>query len=188
MQETDTTRDYLTDNDIMRITEEGLEQGRTRQDILEELLLRHDRKEYLAQIIARVADPALKRRYKGPNRVLVILLIALGALNVAMALLAILSRTRHLSAFDAPGIPLLMSLFLPGVHKMRAPIHKPLALLSLVGVLHASRLTKAYPTWGLLNIALLLTIGGLSYYLGPGLFPNAGFMGPHKDENGNCVL
>jgi len=188
MAKADTTRDFLTDNDIMRITEEGLDQGKTKQEILEELSLRHDRKEYLAQIITRIPDPALKRRYKAPNQVLVVLLIVLGMLNLGMLLLAIFSRARHLSAFDAPAIPLLMMLFVASLHKMRSPVHRPLALISLVGILHASRLMPVHPIWSFVNIALLITIGGLLYYIGPRLFPNAGFMGPRKDENGNYVL
>lgn len=47
-----TTRDYLTDKDILRITKDGLDHGRTRDEILDELLLRHDSREYLEQVMA----------------------------------------------------------------------------------------------------------------------------------------
>ena len=97
----DSTPDYLTDKEIVRITKERLDQGKTKQEIVEELLLRHDRKEYLEQIVGRIPDAETRVKYRVPNKVLAVLMNLVCSVNIVLPLYYLMNGKSY-SVIDHP--------------------------------------------------------------------------------------
>jgi hypothetical protein len=185
----DSVNPSLTPKEIIKVTEETLERGRSKQQVLDDLSRgqQFHSREYLAQIISLVPDAELRQRYRVLNRALFGLLLFAAGLCLAEGILLFsrgLSRPGGTAFF---GFFVILS-FAPQVRQMRGSIYRPLGLLSLmITVGLASRLSTFSP-W---NLPVILSFGAtsiLAFYLGSSLFPHRGFMGTKKDPNGNWML
>lgn len=172
MPKDDSTRDYLTDKEIVRITKERLGQGRTKQEIVEELLLRHDRKEYLEQIVARIPDAETRVKYRVPNRVLAVLMNLVCSVNIILPLYYLMNgKSYSLRVLD----PLLALIFLSltfAVYRMdNIGTYQVIGILGLVGALRSTQFFSDQVLWGIANVLLFCTISWLGFYLTDRLQP-----------------
>jgi hypothetical protein len=163
-------KDFVTLKEILRITREGLGKGRTRQEIYEELLPRHDRKEYIAQIIASIPEPELKAQYRAANLVLVILLGLIFVSNLLLPLLGFILRKAYPPWVLTSSFALVCTLSAPEVYRMSdLHIYGAVGWLTLVGVAGAVPLIGEHAVWALANLALFGLTSGLAFYVGRGL-------------------
>jgi len=179
----------LARKEILRIIEEELERGQSKQQVLDDLSGRQQfySRESLAQIISLVPDPELRRRYEALNRVLFGLLLLMAGLCLAAGIM-FFSRGRSLSGGTAFFGSFIVLCFVHDVRQMRGNIYWPLGLLSLAATARiAVRVSTLFP-WNLLITLSLGAIAILAFYLGGSLFPHRGFMGIKKDQDGNWLL
>ena len=182
MPQDDSTRDYLTDKEIVRITKERLDQGKTKEEIVEELLLRHDRKEYLEQVVAGIPDVATRVRYKVPNKVLALSMNLVCSLNIVLPLYFFMNgKSYSLRALD----PLLALIFLSctfDVYRMdNTRIYGAIGILGLVGALQSTKFFADKALWGVANVILFGLTSWLGFYLAQHLEPGQPSKAPADD-------
>jgi hypothetical protein len=176
------TKDFLTDRDISRITREALDEGRTKQDVYEELCQRHDSKEYLAQVIARVPEVEARAKCKIANSILAALMNFVCSVNVVLPLLYMVNGTVYRWRVVDPLMGLLLLLLTFDVYRMNSyKIYTPVALLRLIGVLQATKLFSVQALWGVANVLLFGAISILSLHIGGCLRSDWAPMAPTKD-------
>ncbi len=188
MQADGAERKRLTERDIVPLTREGLGQGKTKQQVLEELAPRFYSREHLAQLISTVPDVELARAYARTNQALVSMMIITNASHLGLLLLGVLSQGfPRFMVFDHI-IPLMALFFTRGIRRMTGGFYIFVGLASLTGVLDSVRLVRINPVWSFVDLVLFTTTAILSFRLGGRLFPHRGWSGPRKDENGNYLL
>lgn len=188
MQKDDDAGQYLTERDVLRLTKEALDQGRTKQQVFEELSPRFYSKEHLAQLISTIPEVELRKTYRGTNQALVVVMVLAGASHLVLLLLTVHSKGRSAFTLFNPVIALLVVFLTRRIYQMSGGVYVPVGLLSLIGVLDTIGLVPTNPLWSLVDIALFITTAILSFHVGGHLFPHRGWIGPLKDENGNYLL
>jgi hypothetical protein len=178
----------LTRKEILAITEDRLEQGWSKQQVLEDLRQhqRYHSEEYLAQIVATVPDVELRRRYTTLNRVFFGLLVFVGGLHAVGSIATLFTSRRDWDALSVALFALMMLGQAKDLWRMRANAYMVLGWLSIVVMGQAVLLRL--PLWSLLSVALLGTTSALSFHLGGCLFPHRGLGGIKKDEDGKWML
>jgi hypothetical protein len=158
--------DFITDKDIVRITRDELDQGRTKQELYEELSQRYDSKEYLAQIMSRVPETEARAKYGIANGVLVVLLGLVCMLNLIVPLVCMIRGIDYRLRVLDPVMALILLWLASEVRRMRSSgIYTPIALLSLAGVLQAVSLFRTHFLWGVASVLLFGATSVLSFYL-----------------------
>lgn len=182
MPNDNTTPDYLTDKEIVRITKERLDQGKTKQEVVEELLLRHDRKEYLGQIVARVPDAEARARYRVPNKVLALSMNLVCSLNIVLPLYCLMNGKSYSLRVLDPILALLFASLTFSVYRMDdAGIYKAIGFLGFAGALQSMKLFSDQVLWGLANVLLFGVISWLGFYLAEHLRPGQPATAPTDD-------
>jgi hypothetical protein len=170
MPEGEAGKDFVTQKEIERITREGLDKGRTKQEIYEELLPKHDRKEYVAQIIARIPEAEARAKYKAANLVLVALLALIFISNLVLPLLSVILRR----TYPPPALNPIFTLICTGcalpIRRMsRRGDYIVVGLLTFVGILGTVTLFAEHTAWGFANLAFFGVASVLSFCIGEGL-------------------
>lgn len=177
-----TTPDFLTEKEIVRITKEKLDQGRTKQEVVEELLLRHDRKEYLEQIVARVPDAEARARYRVPNKVLALSMNLVCSLNIVLPLYFLMNGKSYSLRVLDPILALVFASLTVSVYRMdNTGIYKAIGLLGLVGAVQSTRFFADQALWGVANVLLFGVISWLGFYLAEHLQPSQPATAPTDD-------
>lgn len=164
-------------------------QGKTDQEIYNELAESYYDKKGLALLITATVTPELKEKYSALNKVL----LALLALSVIFKLLAVFTISMDL------GEPwfLIMLLFAPLINlyfiyeiaRYNAPVYRFCGLLIIVGAMQSIGKTKELDATSIIiTIAFAAAIAGLSFYLDNNMFPNYRPNNLQKDSNGEYVL
>jgi hypothetical protein len=178
----------LTEREIVPLTREALDQGRTKQQVFEELAPRFYSREHLAQLISTVPDVELRKRYARTNRILVILTVVTNTSHLGLLALGVLAQGfPQFLVFDHT-IPLIALFFVRGLQRMRGGVYIPAGVAALIGILDSVRLVRINPWWSCMDLVLFTTTAVLSFRVGGCLFPQRGWSGPRKDENGNYLL
>jgi hypothetical protein len=188
MREDSVKRRRLVEEDIVPLTKEALEQGKTKQQAFEELAPRFYSREHLAQLISTVPHVELRRTYARANQVLVVMMVLACAVHFLLLLTTVLANGFSAFALVNSTGPLLLVFLTRRIYAMSGGVYEAVGGLALVSVLGADGLVRFSPLWSFANIALFTMTAILAFYLGEHLFPNRGWAGPRKDEDGNYLL
>jgi len=185
MRKDDTAREFLTDKDILRITRDALDEGRTKQEVYVELSRRHDRKEYLAQIMSKVPEAEARAKHKAANKVLGILMNLVCSLNIVLPLFCMINGTKYRLRVLDPVLALIFFWLTFLVYRMNdASVYRLIGLIGVVGLLQSMKLYSVQLLWGFASVLLFGTISILSFYLGDRLRSDWTPDAPAEDDQG----
>lgn len=173
--------------EIQRRIENQLHQGKSRQEILEDLSKEYFDPSTLARFVATTADQATKVRYKALNTILLGLLgiTILGKLTLGASLMSQSGGTAFPLVMLLPLINIWLAV---EVSKYRGYIYKILGLITIASLLQTIDKYGGEGVWLLADLGIGIAIAGLAFYLGNKMFPNYGLFGPKKDKNGDFLL
>ncbi|NVO09785.1 MAG: hypothetical protein HXX16_07485 [Bacteroidales bacterium] len=173
--------------EVLKTLKLRLSEGKTRQEILEELSEQYFDRKSLSIFIASTPDQKTIDKYKILNNILLLLLL----LSIAAKTIVGIVLLSSISIFLIPFVfifSLVNIFFTIEVSKFKGYIYNILGILTLAGILKLLSNFDVYGKGILIDVAIGLVIALLSFYLGRKMFPNYGLFGPKKDANGNMML
>lgn len=173
--------------DVLKTLKLGLSEGKSRQEILDELSEQYFDRKTLSTIIAMTPDQKTIDKYRLLNNLLLLLLL----LSITAKTIIGIVLLSSISIFLIPFVfifSLVNILFTIEVAKYKGYIYNILGILTLAGLLKLLSSIDIYGKGILIDVAIGLAIALLSFYLGKKMFPNYGLFGPKKDMNGNVIL
>ncbi|MCF8348261.1 MAG: hypothetical protein K9G61_05560 [Bacteroidales bacterium] len=181
------TKKSINKKEVAKTIKNRLQDNIPRQIILDELSEQYFDKKTISTIIASTPDPLRKEKYKSLNNLLLGLLVLTILIKIFIGIVLISSFSIYLIPI-AFLIPFISIWFAIEVSKFKGYIYNILGILAIAGMLNSIGNLKESGTYGLIDFAIVMTIAGLSFYLGKKIFPNYGFYGPKKDSAGNILL
>lgn len=172
---------------VNKLIETRINEGKPRNEILEELSETYFDKKTLATLIAMTPEIERKKKYKIYNDILLGLLILTIILKVLIGVLLLANVSIYAIPF-AFLMPLLAVFFAIEVSRLKAYIYRVLGLMAIVSIGDSLGNLENFNFWFILDISIGVGITFLAFYLGNQMFPNYGFSGPKKDEKGNILL
>lgn len=174
--------------EIRRRIKNGLDNGVSKQELLDELYVEYYDRAGIATMLAMTVDKERKEKYKLANCFLLGLII----LTVIPKLLLGFQLLMDTSIYMLPLVlllPLINIFFAIGIANYQGFVYKLLGGLTLIGFFKSlARNGGEDPSLIGIEIIVTLVIVVLSFYLGSVLFPHIGFMGPKKDSSGNIIM
>ena len=175
------------EKEALRKIQTGLEQGKPRKEILEELAGINYSRSSLAELIARTPDPKKKEKYKLLNYILVFFLLLSAIASVYAGIKSF--GGKPVEAVIVSVITLLViTVLIIEVLRFDGYIYGLLTFLSLLGLITDLIRISEWEKGDLIGILLLLAFAGLAFYLNRKIFPNFGIFGLKKDKNGEYLL
>jgi hypothetical protein len=181
------TKKSLNKKEAFKTIQNRLQENIPRQEILDELSELYFDKKTISAIIASTPDPQTRIKYKALNN----LLLGLLALTITIKILVSALLLSSLSLFLIPiafFVPFMTIWFAIEVSNFKGYIYNLLGLLAILGIFKTISNIGESGIYGIIDIAIMIAISLLSFYLGNKMFPNYGFFGPKKDTNGNILL
>lgn len=173
---------------IRNITErvlEQLEQGRSRQEIYEELAGAAPAEAgKIAYCIATVPDTETRRKYLKHNGALFLLLIAYGVLTFLAGLPIEPGEPTIFLALTSL-IPMVIAYF---VFRFHGGVYRIAGIWFLIDLLETILLRGAPDGIGAARLLVLFFVVVLSFGIGRKGFPNLGILGPKKNDSGDYML
>ncbi len=173
---------------IQEIAQRELAAGKTREAIIEELSEQYYDKKTLESYVGSVPDPDLRARYNTANTLLFVLLLSTALLKLLLVLsLALQSGKSPLLFLLVPILPLINIWLAIEVRKARGYIYWPVFVLALLGLSNSFRDMSSSGIETTIEIALLVTIAGLSLYIVHKMFPHLRFGRPVPQASTKAV-
>jgi len=180
-----------------REIEKGLSEGKSKQELLQKLKEKFFDKDTIAKVLANFADPELRVKYRGFNRILLMALVLTGVFGLIAETVIICTAPKF--ALHAEIIfPLLFIIFAVEVRECRGFIYRFLRGFAILSLFHplvaifrvnpSFAQVYKYMWWILPNTILTALIIGLALYTGNKMFPNYGWFGPKKNKGGRYIL
>lgn len=155
--------------------------GKTDQEIYNDLAQQYYDKKSLALLITGTATTAAMNKYKNYNMVLVVFL----AISFAFRLYLIILYGFSFQSFDF--LPLMLLFFMFGIASYNAGVYKFCGLIAIIGFLYIV-FDNSSTLSIIINLIFALVVGGLSFYLPGKLFPKFNPKNLKKDSNGEYIL
>jgi hypothetical protein len=181
------TKKSLNKKEAIKTIQDTIQVNTPRQEILNELSEQYYDKTTISVLIASTIDPQTKEKYTTLNN----LLLGLLALTIIAKILVGIVLFSSLSPFLIPiafVLPILTIWFALEVSKFKGYIYNILGMLAIASIFNSIGNIGESGIYGIIDVVLVITICGLSFYLGNKMFPNYGFFGPKKDTEGNFLL
>lgn len=177
----------INTKEVNGLIETRLNEGKPRNEILDELSETYFDKKTLATLIAMTPVIERKKKYKLFNDILLGLLILTIIIKVLIGVLLL----ANVSIFAIPFaflMPIMAIIFAFEVSRLKAYIYRILGFMAIVSVGDSLLNLENFNYWFLLDISIGVGIIFLAFYIGNQMFPNYGFSRPKKDEKGNILL
>lgn len=178
------TKRSIVKKEVRAFIESELEAGKTKSEIFTELSARYFDSKTLAHYVASVPDPVLRERYNTANTILFVLLIVTAIIKIVSAGMFLGNRTPVLLVLLI-FVPLINIWLAVEVKNRRGYIYWTVVTLAFMGLLHSLTNIAVHGAWALAEIILLISIIGLSLYVGTKMFPKLRFGLPVKDAQGS---
>lgn len=181
------TKKSLNKREAIKTIQDRMQVNTPRQEILNELSEQYYDKTSISVLIASTIDPQTKEKYKTLNN----LLLGLLALTIIAKILVGIVLFSTLSPLLIPiafVLPILTIWFAIEVSKFKGYIYNILGMLAIASIFNSIGNIGESGIYGIIDVVLVTSICGLSFYLGKKMFPNYGLFGPKKDTEGNILL
>jgi len=173
--------------EVISQIQEQIDNGVPKKEIFDKLNEDYFDKSTILNLVASAIDSKTKSKYKGLNNTLLGLLVFTILLKVLFGIILV----TQLSIYALPAIlilPLVNVYFAFEVSRYTGYIYRILGLLTIAGMMQTVSRHEGDIILLLIDLGIGATIAGLSFYLGSKMFPNFGFFGVKKDEEGNPIL
>jgi len=161
--------------------------GKSDQEIYDELTQQYYDKKEVALFIAGTATEENKRKYKIYNNTLLIFLLAAILLRILSVFGMTLQTGQLWTLLFVFIVPVFAALFAHGVAMYQAPIYRFCGIMTILGFLKAmSSLESGIDIF--INFIFTVAIAGLAFYLDSKLFPNYRPRSLKTDSNGEYIL
>jgi multidrug efflux pump subunit AcrB len=173
--------------EVIELIQNKLREGSSRQRIFNELTEEYFNKNSIAGLVASTVDPSVKEQFKISNNLLVGLLglSAVAKVLFGIALFSSISPVLIPMAILFPFFSVMLAL---EIYRYNGAVYSVVGLFSIAGILKIFANFNDFGLDGYFDIAIIVVILFLAFYLKEKMFPFYGFLGPKKDKNGNYIL
>jgi hypothetical protein len=173
---------------IQQAVREGRQNGKTDQEIYNELTETYYDKKLLALTITGVPTAENIGKYKLYNNILLGLLSLSALFKIIMIFTMTLYAGQPLLLLLVFIVPLLNIYFMYEIARYQAYAYRICGLLTIVGFLNSLNGTNIDITNVVINLVIAGSVAGLSFYLDSHLFPAYSPRSLEKDSNGEYIL
>jgi hypothetical protein len=178
----------MTKREAVKAAQADVKAGKDRHQVFEAYKGEFARPIQLAAVISGVAKEEEKRKAKGMNLALVVLLVVAGILKF-LGVLGALWPTHVALALGLALVSLLIPFgFAYEINRFNGALYGILTFLAGLGIVNVALRIADGPIEALVDILLLAAILALSLNLRKKLFPGLGLLGPKKDNAGAYLL
>ena len=172
---------------VLKSIQEELENGKSRDEILQGMSNTHHEKLSVGKLIACIPDPNAKRRFRLLNNVLILLFFLLIIVNICEGF-QLIAEKPYLTSFSSLVVLLFTIYFVNGLIKFRGYIYSELTqFIVLIIIIEIDRIYE-FNIWVIAQAILLLLILGVAVFLRRRIFSNYGFFGLKKGKDGYYLL
>ncbi|MBL7997864.1 MAG: hypothetical protein JNL32_04410 [Candidatus Kapabacteria bacterium] len=185
------SKKQINRKEILRLIQEGLEQGKPREQIRDELAAQYYGATSIEKFIASTPDPHIRKEYSVTNTVLVVVMVLLAVQKIFSAVIMVNTMDVHPAVvlLSVP-YPLFFIMIAYEVWQFKGWAYNVTALFTLVMLIRSFQ-SNVFSSSGIELVFTFLppvTVMVLAVYLGKTLFPHYGVFGPKKDAHGKTIL
>jgi len=166
---------------------EARENGKTDQEIYNELSQQYYDKKHIALLITGTVTKENKNKYKVYNNILLILL-GLAILSRIIYVLGMTVQTgQPLILLLVFIVPIFTAYFAYEIARYNGQIYRICGIMAIVGFLQSFKVSEGIVEFAI-NLFFAAAVAGLSFYLESNMFPHYGNKNLIKDTNGDYIL